>query len=677
VIQLDGPLTPQRRDALSAAGVTLLQYLPAHAYLVRVPPNWDPPAALERLAFVRWVGRFKRAWKLDPLIGTRPPTTEPRAALARRGRVQVVVALFPGESLDAARERLRAHPGTEILHARAARADDDNALIELTLPATEVERLADLAAAQWIEQAPEPVLRNNNTRWVLQSNVTNSTPVWNRGLTGQNQIGGIIDGPIDPDHCSFRDPEADPPGPLHRKFVSYVVLASPHPHGTFTGATFAGDEFPINGTATYRGLAYGAKLAFYDYFLVNGTNLGTTLQANHDAGARVHSNSFGNDSNNNYTTWSRDVDAFSHANEDDLCLFAVTNINGAVTTPENAKNCIGVAGTSIPPNQESWCVGGMAPTQDGRRKPELLAPACNVTSATFATACGFNSAGGGTSWACPAVAGAALLARQYYMDGFYPSGAAYGPDGFTPSGALIKATLINSGTDMTNVPPGGPPQFPTNREGWGRPLLDNALYFAGDARKLIVLADIRNADGLTTGQSHSYSIEVAAGQPLKVTLVWTEKEAAVNANPAYINDLNLVVTAPGPVSYLGNVFSGTESAPGGTADFRNNVEQVLLSAPTAGTFTLGVNALAVNTPGPQGYALMVTGGVSLPVVCTKADMNADTLINGDDINPFVRVVTTGSGTPWELCAADLNSDASRDASDVSAFVACLLTGVCP
>jgi len=28
----------------------------------------------------------------------------------------------------------------------------------------------------------------------------------------------------------------------------------------------------------------------------------------------------------------------------------------------------------------------------------------------------------GTSMACPAVAGAATLARQYFMDGFYPTG---------------------------------------------------------------------------------------------------------------------------------------------------------------------------------------------------------------------------------------------------------------
>ena len=50
--------------------------------------------------------------------------------------------------------------------------------------------------------------------------------------------------------------------------------------------------------------------------------------------------------------------------------------------------------------------------------------------------------------ACPGVAGAALLVRQYFMDGFYPSGTRQKVDGFTPSGSLIKAVILNSGKAM-------------------------------------------------------------------------------------------------------------------------------------------------------------------------------------------------------------------------------------
>lgn len=44
--------------------------------------------------------------------------------------------------------------------------------------------------------------------------------------------------------------------------------------------------------------------------------------------------------------------------------------------------------------------------------------------------------------ATPVVAGSAALVRQYFTDGFYPSGRATPADALTPSGALIKAVMI-------------------------------------------------------------------------------------------------------------------------------------------------------------------------------------------------------------------------------------------
>ena len=60
---------------------------------------------------------------------------------------------------------------------------------------------------------------------------------------------------------------------------------------------------------------------------------------------------------------------------------------------------------------------------------------------------------GGTSVATAAVAGLAAIARQYFEDGFYPTGTRNGgdpgnADGFTPMGALVKAILVNSAQDM-------------------------------------------------------------------------------------------------------------------------------------------------------------------------------------------------------------------------------------
>ena len=124
------------------------------------------------------------------------------------------------------------------------------------------------------------------------------------------------------------------------------------------------------------------------------------------------------------------------------------------------------------------------PTEDGRVKPDIVAPG-EITSAS-GPFLQFNAVptivGGdadadetrksetldayarcavvqiaGTSMATPIVAGVAILARQYFADGFYPSGVANASDGFAPSSALLKATLINGAAPMSGFTSAGVP----------------------------------------------------------------------------------------------------------------------------------------------------------------------------------------------------------------------------
>lgn len=50
--------------------------------------------------------------------------------------------------------------------------------------------------------------------------------------------------------------------------------------------------------------------------------------------------------------------------------------------------------------------------------------------------------------ATPVAAASATLLRQYFMEGFYPTGLRTSADAFTPTGALVKAMLINSAVPM-------------------------------------------------------------------------------------------------------------------------------------------------------------------------------------------------------------------------------------
>ncbi len=102
----------------------------------------------------------------------------------------------------------------------------------------------------------------------------------------------------------------------------------------------------------------------------------------------------------------------------------------------------------------------------------------------------------------------------------------------------------------------GTTAIPANCQGWGRVLLENALYFNGQARKLWVKDD---AAGFATGSSNearTFTFTVASGQPLKATLAWTDYPSTPAASVNLVNDLDLTVTGPTGTVWRGNVFSG-------------------------------------------------------------------------------------------------------------------------
>lgn len=652
VVQLAGPITRGQRARLESAGVVLLDYMPDFAYAADLR-NADM-AALSGLSFVRWVGAFEDGWKVSPDLGHQTLSSPERIELAGAGRYSVHVVLWPSANLQETEAALANVPGVEIAeHGWTGR----EMTVVATMPLTAANAVASIGGVRWIEDSPEIDLRNATVRWIVQSNVSNDTPIYDHGIIGTGQVVGIMDGKVNYNHCSFIDPEGDPPGPNHRKVLAYNTSFGSDVHGTHVAGTAVGDAGDNTDT---RGVAYGAKLVYDTTSSASGFL--ANLNQHYGQGAAVHTNSWGNDGTTNYDSLARTIDVFSWDNDDNLVIFAVTN-TGSLKNPENAKDVLAVGATSDSPNQANWCTGGQGPTNDGRRKPEIYAPGCNIRSASAGTTCSITTLSG-TSMAAPGIAGSALLARQYFTDGFYPSGAADVDDGFTPSGALVKAMLLNSTVDMTGVA-----GYPSNREGWGRVLLHNSLVFDDDARELIV-RDVRIGadDALTTGEFYEFEVEVNSFfQPLKITLVWHDAPGNVNANPAYVNDLNLTVVAP-TGTYLGNVFSGGSSATGGVADNKNNVEMMYLGAPPPGTYTVRVDAAAVNV-GQQGFAVVITGDVSEVSGCIS-DWNGDGVLNFFDVQDFLGDFAANDP------ATDLAADGVFNFFDVQAFLAAFSAG-CP
>ncbi|MBN1514811.1 MAG: S8 family serine peptidase [Phycisphaerae bacterium] len=649
---MDGPLTKTQRETLARNGVRLVEYLPDNTYVARLGAGRTAQAAA--LDFVRSASELPASRRLAPGIGSVSFTTPHRRELAARGFEHLIVVLLEGTDPSVVSQKMAARGAEVVLAHRVAGRD----LLEVRMPAGRAADLAALEGVRYVEEAPEATLRNNTNAWIVQSNMVvggvGQTPVWANGLHGEGQIGGLIDGPFKLDHCDFEDPLFPDAGPDHRKVVSYYGTPGTNSHGTHTAGTFVGDAPPYGTADTYDGIAYAARIAFTDYYtvFVNPSLTYAGFETAHNDGARVHSNSWGDDGFTDYTLRCQQIDQFMWDYEDDLIVFATTN-TVSLQSPENAKNLLAVGASQDTPLQDYFCRGGTGPTLDGRRKPEIFAPGCGTYSASSGTSCGVRTATG-TSMACPVIAGAGLLARQYYTEGFYPTGSPVTEDAFVPSGALLKATLLNAAVDMTGIA-----GYPSDQEGWGRLRLDQALHFAGDASSLFVY-DRRNAEGLSTGDDVHLALDVVDDAvPLRVTLAWTDYPAALGANPAAVNNLDLLVTGPDCTEYKGNVFAGGASVSGGAFDTLNNVEQVHLTLPATGTYGLIVRATAVNQA-TQGFALVVSGVIT----GTESDCNTNGVPDACDVDSGRSLDINGNGRPDECdLLGDFDEDGDLDEDD--------------
>jgi hypothetical protein len=671
IVQFRAPLTREQRARLSKDfGLKLDRYIPNLAFLERLPgPDLD---RLRKDPLVRAAVAYQPAFKISPRIGKVAHRTPERRAMAG---LLLFAVLFEDVEPEPVAAALRALPGVSEVVVHDLRKLGAPARLEFRLASTAgLPAVARLEGVRWIEEVAERIEDNGATAGTIQSGTPGTVPVWNKGIHGEGQIVGVIDsGPVDTNHCMFRDPVNNTPGATHRKMLA-VAGGAAAAHGTFVAGIVAGDDFNNTGTGANRGNAWAARLVS----ALNGGALITTLNNNAGLGARIHTNSWhdntagaGNPATYNQTA--EDADTFMWNNQDHLVLGSMGNNGEEQGPPGTAKNSIGVNASRRDPNEGTVGDGNPGPTADGRRKPDVVTPGCAITSANVGTACGVQPWPGSpnvcaTSWATPAASATTALIRQYYTEGWYPSGTARPQNSITPTGALLKATLLNATIDMA-----GEAGYPSVTEGWGMARLDNTLFFPGSPRRLRAW-DVRNADGLATGEFQAFTIEVASSTaPLKVTLAWSDAPGTSGAANPVVNNLDLTVTAPDSTTFRGNVFAGGQSTAGGAPDGLNNVEQVLVNAPAVGMWTIRVGGTAVNVGAPgQGFAVVATarvkapaiqvpGGVSLAATClgsaTLGDLavcntgSDDLLVSGiASSNPQFSVSAPSPGYPVSIAA---------------------------
>jgi subtilisin family serine protease len=182
---------------------------------------------------------------------------------------------------------------------------------------------------------------------------------------------------------------------------------------------------------------------------------------------------------------------------------------------------------------DSWTMpkfNSAGPSDSGLVKPDLVAPGQHIISARqlwnhSKCSAGLLEAKSGSSFAVPAVSGAAALIVQYFRGGWFPRS-------FRPSGMLLKAVLVN-GASPRHVQP-------DLNSGFGLIHLDNVLAFPESDFRLLIGDELN----ITTGQELVANVTVLTTSSMTVTLSYVDPPTSHLGNAPLYADLDLIVETP-------------------------------------------------------------------------------------------------------------------------------------
>lgn len=603
LVQLWGPPRADWHDALEAAGSRVLQYYPHNSYLV-----WsDAPSAarVRSLPFVRWVGGFHPAYKLGSTLAGR---------FARIANLVAFVYVNAGRA--AVVDRLTA-TGGELVGVAKASADGAFQTVELAADAAAISDLARDPNVIWLGyRSPLPVLDDEMSDQIVAGNHPGGVPVTgyaahlaSLGVDGTGVIWAISDTGVDWDHPDLASHIVG--GFTPATGANCTIPGQPGSdcptggHGTHVAGIVGGDATAgfTDGSGFLYGLGVAPATSLFALNIFGDISLQDSTKVAILGGAIGSNNSWSTTgiAGAGYTADARLEDILVRDGNLDtpgfaepfLQVFSAGNSgSGAstITEPKEAKNILSVANSfnaragSIETISSSSSRG---PAIDGRTLPTVAAPGSTIASTRNDTggSCATAIAGtsnryafcSGTSMASPHVAGAVVLAAEWWRTTHA---------GADPSMAMAKALLVNAAVDM------GTADIPNNNEGWGRIDITRVIQPA----VAVVALDQRQV--LTgTGQQVSRQFVVDdPGQPLRITLAWSDAPGAAGANPALVNNLDLEVVHNAQ-TYRGNFFSAGASVPGGIADNLNNLENVYLATPVAGPVTVTITGSSIGGDG--------------------------------------------------------------------------------
>jgi serine protease AprX len=238
------------------------------------------------------------------------------------------------------------------------------------------------------------------------------------------------------------------------------------------------------------------------------------------------------------------------------------------------------------------------PTDDGRIKPDISSQGVNVISTSNDSSNTGYASLQGTSMSAPGITGLLILLQEHYND----------VNGNFMLAATAKGVLLHTADEA------GFTQGPDYRFGWG-------LANGSKAAQTITNSSIGNSfveeTSLDNTNSRTFNVKASGGEPLMVSISWTDPAGALasqivdDRTPALVNDLDLKLSK-GATEYFPWKFDPENQVIGVSRNSTNDVdnfEKVEVDGPNADdVFEVVINHKGGLSGGSQNYSLVITGG---------------------------------------------------------------------